>query len=175
MSLKNPFHQDYRKSWQHAVKLNHGRSQYPEPQSGGRGGDGGGQGISAAITHHHHKYIFLRLAESTVWMMRNGTRTANITHPLGQDRDTESAARGNVLGNLLCVCWGDVSSNWEEWSVIVTFPLSLLSHENWWKSTLRIQAFSKMLVLLGWCMWLLRNIRLDLVYSGSKRTLATNW
>lgn len=37
-------------------------------------------------------------------MIQNGTLTADITFPLGEDRDTESAARGNRFDNLLCVC-----------------------------------------------------------------------
>lgn len=50
-----------------------------------------------------NKDIFLLRAESTVKMIQNGTLTADIRFPLGADRDTESAARGNRFDNPLCV------------------------------------------------------------------------
>lgn len=85
------------------------------------------------------------------------TLTADITLPLGEDRDTESAARGKRFGNhpfcvcacmrervCVCTCWGkDESSKWGEWSVIVTFTHCLVFYKNSWKS---VNAFeSKMM------------------------------
>ncbi len=46
--------------------------------------------------------VFLFLAESTVKMIQSSTLTADITSPLGADRDAESAARGNRSDNPSC-------------------------------------------------------------------------
>ena len=51
-----------------------------------------------------NKYISLLLSESSVKMIQTGTLTADITLPLGEDRDTESAAGGNRFDNPFCVC-----------------------------------------------------------------------